>query len=250
MLRRWGPWPLALLGGRPGFPGKDKIMLKLKGLVGPQNGAEDASIVSLRCGNEAQVIIQQLHGPYYEMVIRGMVFIASSAVAGVALPVYDATAQKFMLWNPSDSGVNLELLCAAFGRVSTTGSDGHPCWGYKTGMGSAIATGAPCSAFTAGRPVIARLTLQHPVADNVVETDPTSKFAPATATVTAPGYLRPSCITQTEAADAQIYAPYMIYEDFSMNPIVLAPGSAIFACQSVAASTVWSVALTYARVPI
>jgi hypothetical protein len=210
-------------------------------LVGPQSGKTNSDLVYARATNEAALVVSNLHSQYYEMVARGMVFIASTAITGLALPIYSATAQLFMLWNPADSGYNLELLCAAFGRTSTTGADGHICYGYKTGMGSAIATGAPCSAFTAGTPVNALLG---------GDADGVSKFAPATATVTAPSYLRPSCITQTEAADAQIYAPYMIYEDFSMNPIVLAPGSAIFVCQNIAASTVWNVSLTYARVPV
>lgn len=210
-----------------------------KYLVNTQSAIADGQECYPRGNNEGAAVVVQLHGKYYEMVKRGMVFIASTAVAGLALPIYSATAQLFMLWNPANSSYNLELICAAFGRVSTTGADGHLCWGYKTGMGSAL--GTPCSAFTAGTPVNALLGGS---ADGV------TFFAPATATVTAPSYLRPSCITQTEAADAQIYAPYMIYEDFEMNPIVLAPGSAIFACQNIAASTVWSVALTYARVPV
>ncbi len=210
-----------------------------KVLTGVQGPLVDGIEANPRGGAAGQVIMSQINGRHYELVRRGMVYIASTAVAGLALPIYSATAQLFMIWNPADSGYNLELICAVWGKVSTTGSDGHLCWGYKVGMGAAI--GVPCSAYTAGSPINALLG---------GAVDSITFFAPATATVTAPGYLRPVGITQTEVADAQISPPYLMLEDFNVNPLVLAPGSAIFACQSIAASTIYSVAVTYARVPV
>lgn len=213
-----------------------------KGYTGPVVTAPtlaDGVDAYVRLNNSGAVLISALHGRWYELTRRGMVFIASTAIAGLALPIYSATAQLFMIWNPANSGYNLELICAAFGKVSTTGSDGHICWGYKTGMGSGL--GTPCSAYTAGTPVNALLGANG---------DTVTNFAPATATVTAPSYLRNSGITQTEVADAQISPPYQLVEDFEKNPLIIAPGSAIFACQSIAASTVWGVAVTYARVPV
>lgn len=214
---------------------------QVSGITGAPSGLSDSVESVLRASAEGALVVQQLHGKYYEMARRGQVFIASTAVTGLALPIYSATAQLFMLWNPANSGYNLELIRAVWGKVSTTGSDGHLCWGYKTGMGSTTGTGAPCSAYTAGSPVNALL---GSTADSV------ANFAPATATVTAPSYLRPVGITQTEVADAQTDPPYACIEDFEMNPLIVAPGAGIFACQSVAASTVWAVSVTYAVVPV
>lgn len=190
------------------------------------------------CAGNA-LAVAHVNGRWYELVRRGMVFIASTAAAGVALPAYNHTAQVFMLWNPADSGVNLELICATFGKVSTTGTDGNICWSYKAGMGAAI--GVPCSAYTAGTPLNA-LVGGSP--------DGTTFFAPGTATVTATALLRTSGITQTEVADAQISPPYPLIESFEQNPIVLAPGSAIFPTQNITGATVWVISVTYAKVPV
>lgn len=192
-------------------------------------------------GAGGQGYVDQLFGKHYKALIDGLIFIASSAVGGIALPIYSATAQLFMLWNPADSGYNLKLICAKWGRVDTPGVASYLCWGYKTSMGASISTGAPCSAFTAGTPVNALL---GGAADAI------TKFAPATATVTAPSFLRPVGISQVANVDAATDPAFTMIEDFEQDPLVIAPGAALFACNSIAASTKWAISVTYARIPV
>jgi hypothetical protein len=93
-------------------------------------------------------------GKYYDQAKLGRVFIGSTTNAGVAVPVYNATAQTFGLWNPAGSGVNLVLgkLSVA---VATLGTNIVSALGlsYLLNVGAAIgAAGAPITAFTATAP--------------------------------------------------------------------------------------------------
>lgn len=210
----------------------------MKAQAGMQT-VNDGQWAAVRGGRAGEIIVQQLHGRYYEIARRGQVFIASTAAAGLALPIFSATAQLFMLWNPNDSGFNLELISVKLGRVSGTDTDGHLCWGYKTGMGSAL--GTPCSAFTAGTPVNALLG---------GSSDSITFFAPATATVTAPSYLCPMGFSTAEMADAQNLQTATLKISYEDDPLIVAPGTAIFAAKNLTSGTVWALSLTYARVPV
>lgn len=82
-------------------------------------------------------------------MLAGKVFIGSTTAAGVAIPAYNATAQVFGLWNPAGSGVNVVLLKLMLG-IATAGTEALSSLGLSvlTNAGSAIASGAPVSAFT------------------------------------------------------------------------------------------------------
>ena len=192
-------------------------------------------------GAAGQAFVDQLYGKYYELLISGQIFIAAAAVGGTALPIYSATAQTFMIWNPANSGYNLKPICAKWGYKDTTSTAAFLCWGYKTSMGSATGTGAPCSAYTGATPVNALLGSSG---------DSTTLFAPATATVIAPSFLRPAGPNTLAAAGNETAAPYSMVEFFDEDPLIIAPGSALFACNSIAASTKWCVSVTYAKIAV
>ena len=59
-------------------------------------------------------------GMYAEPAARGQVFVACTAVAGVAPGTALSTTPPMILWNPPGSGVNLVIMKTALGYVSGT----------------------------------------------------------------------------------------------------------------------------------
>lgn len=84
-------------------------------------------------------------------VQAGRVFSATSAAAGVVLPIYSNTAQIVGLWNPGNSGVNCFIISVALTYVDTTGAATGFVLGINKSIGSSLATGG-ISAFTAAAP--------------------------------------------------------------------------------------------------
>lgn len=80
----------------------------------------DGDMAALSLSREGAQHIQAIHGQWYTASRRGNLFIASTAAAGVTVPVEDATALASTagMVNPSTSGVIMELV--AIGMVNTT----------------------------------------------------------------------------------------------------------------------------------
>lgn len=89
-------------------------------LVGIQKVA-DGIITKSRGTSDGAQVVQEMHGKYYEAALRGNIWTASTVIAGVVIPVAAATLNsKFTLWNPSGSGVNVELLSFSTGLDTAT----------------------------------------------------------------------------------------------------------------------------------
>lgn len=89
-------------------------------IPGTQN-ASDSAWSNLRGTQDGAAVVQQMHGKYYEAALRGNLFMAYTAIAGVALPVAAATLNsKFTLHNPASSGKNIELISFSMGIDSAT----------------------------------------------------------------------------------------------------------------------------------
>lgn len=89
-------------------------------LVGEQNIA-DTFVTKARGSKEGAQVATELHGKYYEAAMRGRLFTASTVIAGVVIPVAAATLNsKFTIWNPSGSGVNVELISFTTGLDTAT----------------------------------------------------------------------------------------------------------------------------------
>ena len=88
-------------------------MITLNGQVGPQQLTSGAQ-VPVRLGASAEVIVQELHGRYYEQVVRGNVFGASNAAAQAVSVALATTYTGLCLSNPLGSGKNLVLLSAGY----------------------------------------------------------------------------------------------------------------------------------------
>lgn len=126
------------------------------GQVGPVSpGAGDASQVPLRLDRTGAVVVQELHGRFYEQTNRGNVFATTAnAIVNISnvtftIATLGATGTPIIgVWNPVGSGVNLVVLQAYLTVIMTalqnTGCGGF-FWAYSGGnIGLTLGT-APTS---------------------------------------------------------------------------------------------------------
>lgn len=74
------------------------------------SSAADSSNLPVLQGKAGEVVDTNLHGKWYTAAYRNRVFIGSSLIAGVTIPVNTTTSPTFTLFNPLGSGVNVELV--------------------------------------------------------------------------------------------------------------------------------------------
>lgn len=86
---------------------------------------------------------------YHDQVRAGNMFIAFTATAA-AIPKYDATTLKFVLWNKAGSNVNAVLVRYMAGWAATTENPGNIQLMQINPAGSALGTNEPFSAYTQG----------------------------------------------------------------------------------------------------
>lgn len=89
------------------------MSIPLVGQVGPQT-VSDGSLVPPRLGRNGELVVQNLHGRYYEQVMRGNVFGASNQAAQAVSVALATTYTGLILSNPPQSGKNLVLLSAGY----------------------------------------------------------------------------------------------------------------------------------------
>lgn len=77
--------------------------------------AADGTNLAVLAGKAGEQVIADLHGKWYTAAYRGRLFVGSSLIAGVTIPVNTATAATFTLFNPAASGVNVELVTLDIG---------------------------------------------------------------------------------------------------------------------------------------
>jgi len=191
-------------------------------------------------GQSGELVTADLHGKYYTQAKRGQVFIGCTAVAGVAVPKYDATAQVFSLWNPANSGKNLELLRINLTlTILGTRVVSNYALQVATGAGSTVATGALYTAFTAVAPINA--VYGAGIAS-------VAKFAPAAATATAAFSVYYNLPFGHDLAAGGSY-PVMTY-DFD-GTLILPPGTACTLVSATSATgTTNAVNLIWAESPV
>lgn len=88
-------------------------------VVGPQLAA-DGAVIGSRSGRLGDQIVSELNGRYYEQASRGRLF---HAYAIVTAPVIFSTAAGTggpLIWNPSNSGVNVSILAVTCGITVVT----------------------------------------------------------------------------------------------------------------------------------
>ncbi len=101
----------------------------------------------------AETVFSELHGKYYKQLKRGNIFMASTAVGGVVIPISTTLTPTFTLWNPTGSGVTVTPIALLVGWSATTGALGTIGYTYTANAGSSVGTTAPFVAFGTGAPI-------------------------------------------------------------------------------------------------
>ena len=125
------------------------MALEVGGKVGIQLLADGAGVQALRLGRQADQIISELHGRFYEQNFRGSVFSGGMALTAINNATFTtgtlgATCTPIVgVWNPVGSPVNLVILQAILGITITAlqATGGGPfVWATSVGNG-VISTG-------------------------------------------------------------------------------------------------------------
>jgi hypothetical protein len=115
-------------------------------LVGIQNLADGAQPIA-RSGRQADTIVSELHGRFYEQNYRGNLFSIGSAQTALSANTITLTATTTPIigvWNPPNSPVNLVILQAGINLVGTGATavgQGALVWAASIGN-TAISTGS------------------------------------------------------------------------------------------------------------
>lgn len=213
----------------------------IQGQTGPQQSS-DGNQVTPRMGRLGELVTTELHGKYYEQCARGNVYIGSTAIAGLALPIYSATAQLFMIWNPLGSLKNVSIIKVAIARVSGTGSADHLMWGGCLVAGADAAANNPITAYTKAYPINALIGAGM---NSVVKFANTTATALAAPTIVAELGISNSVYDGTGAT----VPPFPLIVNYD-GDLVIGPGAALFLCNDTAASTVWGASVTWEEVPV
>lgn len=96
---------------------QDKFLAE--GKVGFQPQA-DGSFATMRMGKTGEQIVSNAHGKYYEAAMRGTMFSATIAAAGVAPGTALSTSPAFQIYNPTGSGKLVSIKQVFVGYVSGT----------------------------------------------------------------------------------------------------------------------------------
>lgn len=114
-----------------------------QGIIGVQNGADGATPITVRIGQQGDQLVSELHARYYEQTVRSNMF--SVHTQGTSVTTTAALATTFTglaVGNPAGSGVNLVLnkFSAAQFAVGVAGTIG-----IMGGLGSITASLTPQS---------------------------------------------------------------------------------------------------------
>lgn len=201
----------------------------------------DGADADLQLGYNAEGIVTELHGKYYQNTLRGNSYMYSSAAAGVTLAALGNNLPT--LWNPSGSGKNLVLNKVLIGWVSTTWAVGNIVYGYQTNVGSAIGTGAPISVFTAITPVNLNISGAGSPQASVM------RFATTVTFTTAPTFLATAGINSAALAAATAASNFIMMDDLD-GRIVIGPGAALQVAANGAVAGVCIVSIYGTEIPI
>ncbi|HVT61986.1 MAG TPA: hypothetical protein VHD33_00660 [Legionellaceae bacterium] len=97
------------------------MSITVEGIVGNGRvGLADGSDNELRLGRNGELVTLQGGPDYWENLIRGATFMASTGTAGIAPGTALSTSPPFVLYNPPNSGIVVGVLDAEVGFVSGT----------------------------------------------------------------------------------------------------------------------------------
>lgn len=115
-------------------------MLMMEGRVGPAIAA-DGTQQPPRLSTFLASVVQGLGGKYMESVLRGNVYVASTAVTGVPPGTSIGPIAAFSLFNPKGSGKALVVLRAVMSYISGTLGAGSVHYVANVDPGAAVVSG-------------------------------------------------------------------------------------------------------------
>lgn len=183
-------------------------------------------------GPSGEKLVSDTHGKWYNMAYRGGVFTYN--VTAVTLPVIAATlASKFAIYNPANSGKNLELIRLDVGLVSATT--------VVDTLGLYYSTGTNASGSTFTTPGTALSAIVGAATQNVA--------TPYSALTHVGTPVRHSIMGFYGAVTTTAANTWNVNFD---GTVIVPPGTVISLAMSTAASTATSVdlGLTWAEVPV
>lgn len=205
-------------------------------------------------GDEEQIIVDQMHGKYYQANQRYGVFSNSPTPLGLAIPIYTATALAggMPLWNPIGSGVKCVLTKAMVARASGTAAVFSVGLMARNGVGSVIGTGQQITAFAETVPINGKLGLVNSIAGS--GGGPTSKVKSSRAgTVTVTAGVAAEWIETLGAtgveADLTANGISLINHDFD-GRIEVYPGTMVWLGATLASVALYATTLGWYEVPL
>lgn len=197
-------------------------------------------------------------GIHYQDTLAGRVFTQQTnvaAIAGLAIPIYSATAIAggSPLWNPPGSNRNIELVSYDVAYASGTGAATFDGIFLLAGQVNAIATGSGCSVFTNAPPINGML-LNAPAAKAYSGNGGTVTVTAGTATppvngVVGAGVVRTLYSTNIEAATATAHGTLVCKYTFDGTCIV-PPGVLVYLGAIVASVSLYNITMTWKETPI
>jgi len=170
-------------------------------------------------GGQGESVVQQLHGQFYEVAKRGSLFMAATAVTGVAPGTAIGTTAAFALANPAGSEFDLVIAKASMSYLSGTLGIGFVNWIAHRDPAQAIITGTAITV-VAGR-ISGVAGVGRPF---------------TTATVPASGVLTRLAFNLPPMLATTVLGPWRIDDDVQ-GAIVVAPGTAVSLQATAAAGT-------------
>lgn len=212
-----------------------------EGVVGEQKNS-DSVVSKARMAKEGAQIVTELHGKYYEQASRGRAFYGSSASGGIAILVPATGGGHPTLWNPSDSGVNVNMIKLELSYVSGAHAPGAFEWALTQNTGNAAATAAP----------IATATLVDAVPCMIGSGFKSkAKWSPTTNTFTAaPTFTRAVGFGLHTALAATAINADVFVANYD-GDLGLAPGNALSLCyQTTTTTALFQVTISWEEIPV
>lgn len=206
-------------------------------------GTVDGSTATVNLGRANELLVASLHGKYFEQAYRGNVFYASTATAGVVIPISSTLSPTYSIWNPAGSGKLLVPIVTLIGWTANTAALGSLVWTATTNAGNTISTTAPFVTFSS--PIV-------PTNANLGSGKVSQmRFSNGTILlVAAPIFYRGTGISMTATTAATTTAPWWTARDDWEGGSIIGPGNAIHLMGSTAVLVSATVTLVYAEIPL
>lgn len=185
--------------------------------------------------NLGNLVVSQAQPRYGKLAYDGNLFWASTAAAGVTIPISSATAPTFTLYNPIGSSVNATLLWINIGITVVTSVASPILLGFTSGV---VAATAPSST-TARAVQNAKLGVGNAAV---------SQFYTAATITAVTTFITIGQVTATNATAGNSLGPPFNVD--LMGSIMLPPASFIHVCGTAAQTSPTTISLLYAETPV